>query len=226
MFLLWFRQLPQCGDQTPASVPPSTESRSSPTYTLCPSSSFILLSFAWFYILFSTGQVLLSALSWCSAFTSVSEGVFLMYPWGEMYSTSTYSSAILFSTAVCLLNLCLSVVSSSVSILNHRREDKETVLKLNLKFCYMIIVWLCVSHFTPKYLLTFKTWTTYRTTYSFYNMVIVQGMLDSIIISFITSCFLIFYDPYVIWNWGVLFPVVPYIRNQFFLPVVSTPIYM
>ena len=37
-----------------------------------------------FYILFSTGQVLLSALSWCSACTSVSEGVFLMYPWREM----------------------------------------------------------------------------------------------------------------------------------------------
>ena len=31
------------------------------------------------YILFSAGQVLLSALSWCSACTSVSDGVFLMY---------------------------------------------------------------------------------------------------------------------------------------------------
>ena len=61
-----------------------------------PPSSFILLSFAWFYIFFSTGQVLLSTLSGCSACTSVSEGVFLMYPWREMYSTSTYSSAILF----------------------------------------------------------------------------------------------------------------------------------
>ena len=27
----------------------------------------------------------LSALSWCFAFTSVSKGVFLMYPWREMY---------------------------------------------------------------------------------------------------------------------------------------------
>ena len=36
-------------------------------------------------------------LSWCSACTSVSEDVFLMYWWREMYSTSTYSSAILFS---------------------------------------------------------------------------------------------------------------------------------
>ena len=47
--------------------------------------------------------------------------------------------------------------------------------------------------FSPKYLLTLKTWTTYRTTYSFYNIVIVQRMLNFIIISFITSCFLIFF---------------------------------
>ena len=40
---------------------------------------FVLLSFVWFDIFFSTGQVLLSPLSWCSACTSVSEGVFLMY---------------------------------------------------------------------------------------------------------------------------------------------------
>ena len=36
-------------------------------------------------IFFPTGQVLLSTLSWCSACTSVSEGVSLMYPWREMY---------------------------------------------------------------------------------------------------------------------------------------------
>ena len=82
---------------TPASVPPPAEGRSSPTNTpVFPPRSFILPSFAWFYIFFSTGQVLLSALSRCSACTSVSEGVFLMYPWREMYSTSTYSSTILF----------------------------------------------------------------------------------------------------------------------------------
>ena len=33
----------------------------------------------WFYIFFSAGQVLLSALSWCSACISMSEFVFLMY---------------------------------------------------------------------------------------------------------------------------------------------------
>ena len=48
------------------------------------------------YIFFSTGQVLLCILSWWSACTSVSEGVFLMYPWREMSSTSTYFSATLF----------------------------------------------------------------------------------------------------------------------------------
>ena len=64
------------------------------TLLFFPSSSFILPSFVWLYIFFSAGQVLLSALSWCSACTSVSEGVFLMHPWREMYSTSTYSSAI------------------------------------------------------------------------------------------------------------------------------------
>ena len=68
------------------------------TILFFPPSSFVLLSFAWFYIFFSTDQVLLSVLSWCSACTSVFEGVFLMYPWREMYSTSTYSSVILFSS--------------------------------------------------------------------------------------------------------------------------------
>ena len=98
MFLLWLRQLPRCGDWTPASVPPPTEGRSSPTNTpVFPPSSFILPNFAWVYIFFSTSQVLLFALSWCSACTSVSGGVFLMYLWREMYSTTTYSSAILFS---------------------------------------------------------------------------------------------------------------------------------
>ena len=62
-----------------------------------PPSSLFVPSFAWLYIFFSSGQVLLSALSWCSACTSVSEGVFLMYPWREMYSVSTYSSNVLFS---------------------------------------------------------------------------------------------------------------------------------
>ena len=97
MFLLWLRQLPWYGDWIPVSFPPPAQGRSSPTDTrVVLASSFILPRFAWFYTFFSAGQVLLSALSWCSACTSVSEGVFLICPWREMCSTSTYSSAILF----------------------------------------------------------------------------------------------------------------------------------
>ena len=103
------------------------------------------------------------------------------------------------------------------------RAAKETVLKLNLKFCYMIIVWLCISHFTPNYLFTFKTWATYRTKYSFYNIVIVQEMLNSIISGFITSCFIIFFFMILLsyGNGGYFSPSVPYIKNQFFLLAVS-----
>ena len=79
--------------------PPPAKGRYSPANTpVFPPSSFVLPSFAWVYTHFSTGQVFLSALSWCSACTSVSEGVFLMFPWREMYSISTYSPATLFSS--------------------------------------------------------------------------------------------------------------------------------
>ena len=85
-----------CEDQTPASVLPPTEGRSSPTNSpVFPPSSFVLLSFSWVYVFFSADQVFLSAFSWCSAWTFVSQGVFLMYPRREMYSMSTYSSTIL-----------------------------------------------------------------------------------------------------------------------------------
>ena len=50
----------------PASVPPPAEGRSSRTNTpVFPPRSFILPNFAWLNILFSSGQVLLSTLSWC-----------------------------------------------------------------------------------------------------------------------------------------------------------------
>ena len=78
--------------------------RSRPTNTpVFSPSSFILPSFAWVYIFYTAGQGLLSTLSWCSACTSVSEGVLLMYPCGEMYSTSTYCSNILFSPHTIIL---------------------------------------------------------------------------------------------------------------------------
>ena len=83
------------------------------TLLFFPPSSFVLPSFVWFYIFFSTGQVLLSSLSWCSACTSVSEGVFLTYPWRKMYSTSTCCSAILFLLCSLLLKtiMCTTFIS-------------------------------------------------------------------------------------------------------------------
>ena len=43
MFLLWLKQLPQCGDQTPASVPPPIKVRSSPTNSPLVPSSYCFL---------------------------------------------------------------------------------------------------------------------------------------------------------------------------------------
>ena len=86
-----------CGSDPCFSSPPA-EGRSSPSnIPVFPPGFFILPSFVWVSIFLSTGQVLLSTFRWCSACTSVSEAIFLMYSWREMYSTSTYSSAILFS---------------------------------------------------------------------------------------------------------------------------------
>ena len=88
----------QMWESEPCFTSPPTKGSSSPINTpVFPPSSLILMSSVWFYKSFSACQVLLSALSWCSACTSVSEGVFLMYLWREMYSMSTYSPAILFS---------------------------------------------------------------------------------------------------------------------------------
>ena len=72
-------------------------------FPLVPSSYQVL----WFYTFFSTGQVLLSALSWCSASTSVSEDVFLMCPRREVYSSCNYHSAILFISTFWLLEIRL-----------------------------------------------------------------------------------------------------------------------
>ena len=130
MFLLWLRQLPQCGDRTAASVSPPTEGRSCPTNTPAFSpNSFLLLSFSWFYIFFSTGQVFLSALSWCSACTSVSEGVFLMYPWREMYSTSTYTSSIFFLLKSSLHLLTLTEAYYFFPLQNRPNKQTNKTLK-------------------------------------------------------------------------------------------------
>ena len=120
MFLLWSWQLLQCGDWKPTSVLPPTKGRSRPISTPCffplvPSSHLVL----WFYAFFSTGQVCLSALSWWTASTSVSEGVFLMCPRREMYSTCTYHSAILFTSTFRLLEIRLLWTFTCVSLGKH-----------------------------------------------------------------------------------------------------------
>ena len=83
-------------------------------------SSFILLSFVWFYISFSDGQVLLSA--------SVSESVFLMFPWREMYTMSNYSFTILYSKQVCFFFFFLIswLQSSSTGILKLKKGKSVT----------------------------------------------------------------------------------------------------
>ena len=80
-------------------------------FLLVPLSYWILHGSVYFPL---SGQVLLSALRWCSACTSGSEVIFLMYPWREMYSTSTYSS-IICSNINCLL-IIFWLLSNSYSM--------------------------------------------------------------------------------------------------------------
>ena len=81
MSLLWFRQLPCCGDQTPASVSPTTEGRSNLSYTpVFLPSSFVLPFCMVLYILshWSGTPVHPQLVFWMHFCV---EGVFLMYPW-------------------------------------------------------------------------------------------------------------------------------------------------
>ena len=109
------------------------------TLLFVPLAPFILLSFTWFYIFFSTGQILLSALSWCSACTSVSEGIFLMYPWEEMYTTSTYSSAILLSHNFFLIILILDIITHFIflNFSHSNRYVSYTSIMLKVKFLFL-----------------------------------------------------------------------------------------
>ena len=124
MFLVWLTIAPMWFSD-PASFPPPTEGRSCSTNPpiFPPSSICSIYIYAWAYILFYAGQVLLSALSWCSACTSVSEAVFLMYPWREMYSMSTYSSTILFSPLTILVLMAfLYVIIAQKSLLYQKKH--------------------------------------------------------------------------------------------------------
>ena len=75
------KNCPDGRDQTPVPFPPPTKGRSSSSLSSFPSTSFALPSFVWFCIFFSSGQVLLPTLRGCSGSSSVSKGVYLMYPW-------------------------------------------------------------------------------------------------------------------------------------------------
>jgi len=98
---------PNMGIFSPASVPLPTKGSPVLLTLLFPPSSFVRPSFPWICIFFSADQVFLFALSWCSAYTYVSEGIFLMYLWRDMYSMATYSSTILFSPMYSSFNVSL-----------------------------------------------------------------------------------------------------------------------
>ena len=144
MFLLWQTIALMWGSYSCFSSPP-TKGRSCPTNTaVFPPSSFVLLSFVWFYIFFSTGQVLLSRRSWCSACTSVSEGVFLMHPWRKMYSMSTYSPAILFSPLACFYVGCfVSLKGTFTSLCLEATEHERNMLSLICTLCWK---WTSIFH--------------------------------------------------------------------------------
>ena len=90
-----------CPDVRIGPLPPPTEGRPSPTNTPVfppvPSSYQVLHGSIYSFPLVRYSCQLSAEICRCSACTSVSEGVFLMYPWREMYSMSTYSYATFFS---------------------------------------------------------------------------------------------------------------------------------
>ena len=75
-----------------------------PLFSLVPSSYRVLHGSIYSFPLVRYFCLLSAEICRCSACTSVSEGVFLMYPWREMYSMSTYSSATFFSLSIVLLS--------------------------------------------------------------------------------------------------------------------------
>ena len=92
MFLLCSKQLPWCGDRTPASFPQPNKDRSSPTNSpLYPPYFLHLMEFCVvLYIIFQwSGTSACSQLVLCKHFC--------VWRYREMYSTTTYSSAVLFS---------------------------------------------------------------------------------------------------------------------------------
>ena len=121
--------------------------RSGPTNTLIfLPSSFVLQGFAWVYIFFSAGQVFLCTLSWCSACTSASEGVFLMYPWRVMYSTSNYSSTILF---LVLIFISYVFILSYILLIKSRTSSVFKYLEFTCKAPALLCSWASVESTSP-----------------------------------------------------------------------------
>ena len=87
-----------------------------------PPSFFILPSLAWVYIFVSAGQVLLSAVSRCSASPSVSERVFLMYPWRCTPRPPTPMPS-------CSLEITTTLLISYAPIQNKNLKKNYTVIK-------------------------------------------------------------------------------------------------
>ena len=79
---------------------------------------------------FSSDQVLLSTLNCCSACSSVSEGVFLVYLWREMYSTSSYSSAILFSPRNLYFNMLLPALLQVILVSTEKKNCTTLTLRV------------------------------------------------------------------------------------------------
>ena len=56
------------------------------------------------------GQRLLPAYRLCSVVSSASENVFLVHPWREMCSTSTYSSTVLYLVSGCVFTFSFNLI--------------------------------------------------------------------------------------------------------------------
>ena len=151
MFLLWLRQLPCSGDRTPASVPPPL--RAGPVLLTFLFLSLVPLSYRVLCgSLYSFPLVRYSCPSSAgvlSASTSVSDDVFLMYPWREMYATTAYSSPILFFYSLLLSELCILNDSDLTS-----QGLNKANLTLNLPYSYQFVTLNNFSYFS-------RVWSLY-----------------------------------------------------------------
>ena len=142
------------------------------------------MSSVWFYKLFFTCQVLLSALSWCSACTSVSEGVFLMCLWRDVLHVHL---------------LFLDLVLFSLYVIYH-----FSLVVFNILFLSLIFVHLCLSFFLLGLILPgtlCASWTWLIVSFPRFRKFLAIISSKEFIIFFFSL--LSFWDPYNV-NVGVL----------------------